>query len=136
MEHIDEHSIAVDAEPEQVWEGVRRTLRGILSGPGALGARALGCDPATGTATFEGRVGDAIPGFRVVSADAHTLALEGRHRFSHYRLTFLLGGGELRARTDADFPGLHGRLYRAAVIGSGGHRILTRRLLRQAARRA
>jgi hypothetical protein len=27
-----------------------------------------------------------------------------------------------------------GRLYRAAVIGSGGHRLVTRRLLRQVAR--
>ena len=32
------------------------------------------------------------------------------------------------------FPGVLGRLYRAAVIGSGGHRLVTRRLLRQVAR--
>jgi hypothetical protein len=40
----------------------------------------------------------------------------------------------LRAETHAAFPGLLGRLYRAAVIGSGGHRLVTRRLLRQIAR--
>jgi hypothetical protein len=133
MDHIDEHSVAIESAPEQVWEGVRRVLRGAFGGQGAV-ARLLGCEPATGTERFDGRVGDALPGFRVVRADAHTLALEGSHRFSRYRLTFLLGDGVLRARTDADFPGLRGRLYRAAVIGSGGHRIVTRRLLGQVAR--
>jgi hypothetical protein len=49
-------------------------------------------------------------------------------------LPFDLDGGRLHARTQAAFPGLRGRLYRAAVIGSGGHRIITRRLLRQVAR--
>lgn len=133
MDHIDEHTVAVDAPPQDVRAGVLRALRGAFGGATPV-ARVLGCEPASGTATFEGRVGDALPGFRVVKADARMLALEGRHRFSRYRLTLLQDGGLLRARTDADFPGLHGRLYRAAVIGSGAHRILTRRLLRRAAR--
>ena len=133
MNHIDEHRVAIEGSPEQAWERVRRVLRGAFGGRSAF-AGLLGCEPATGTERFDGRVGDALPGFRVVGADAHRLALEGRHRFSRYRLTFLLTDGVLRARTDADFPGLHGRLYRAAVIGSGGHRVLTRRLLRQVAR--
>lgn len=135
MDHIDEHKVAVDAPVQDVRAGVLRALRGAF-GASAPIARVLGCEPASGTATFEGRVGDALPGFRVVAADGRTIALEGRHRFSHYRLTFLQDNGTLRARTDADFPGLHGRLYRAAVIGSGAHRILTRRLLRRAARLA
>jgi len=41
-----------------------------------------------------------------------------------------MDGEVLRARTEAAFPGLLGRLYRAAVIGSGGHRLVARRLLR------
>ena len=135
MDHIDEHTVAVDAPAQDVRAAVLRALRGAFGGSTPV-ARVLGCEPASGTSTFEGRVGDALPGFRVVAADARTLALEGRHRFSHYRLTFLHDDGVLRARTDADFPGLHGRLYGAAVIGSGGHRILTRRLLHRAARLA
>jgi hypothetical protein len=70
----------------------------------------------------------------VIEADAgRRLALRGRHRFAEYALTFVVDGGCLRARTDAAFRGILGRLYRAAVIGSGGHRIVTRRLLRQVA---
>jgi hypothetical protein len=38
------------------------------------------------------------------------------------------------AQTRAAFRGVLGRIYRAAVIGSGGHRLVTRRLLRQVAR--
>ncbi len=61
------------------------------------------------------------------------LALRGRHRFADYALTFLLDGVSLRAETRAAFPGVLGRLYRTAVLGSGGHRLMTRRLLRQVA---
>jgi len=71
-------------------------------------------------------VAEAEPGRR--------LALRGRHRFANYRLTFIFDGGLLRAQTHAEFPGILGRLYRAAVIGSGGHRIITRHMLRQVAR--
>jgi hypothetical protein len=76
-----------------------------------------------------------VPGFRVVEAESgRRLALRGRHRFSNYALTFVLDGDRLRAQTHATFPGVLGWLYRAAVIGSGGHRLVTRRLLRQVAR--
>ena len=59
--------------------------------------------------------------------------LAGRHHFSDYALTFTLepagDGVALVARTEATFPGVHGRAYRALVIGSGAHRRLTRRWL-------
>jgi hypothetical protein len=98
-------------------------------------ARILGCDPAQGTPEFAGRLGEAVPGFRVVAAEpGRRLALCGRHRFSNYALMFVLDGDRLRAQTRAAFPGFLGRLYRAAVIGSGAHRLVTRRLLRQVAR--
>ena len=78
-----------------------------------------------------------MPGFRVVEAEpGRRLALRGRHRFANYALTFVFDGGRLRALTHAEFPGLLGRLYRAAVIGSGGHRLVTRRMLRQVVARA
>jgi hypothetical protein len=34
------------------------------------------------------------------------------------------------------FPGLHGRLYRLLVIGSGGHGVATRHILRSISRKA
>ena len=69
------------------------------------------------------------------------LALAGRHRFSRYALVFELeatGPGRtcIRARTWAAFPGILGRVYRALVIGTGGHRIVVGRLLRRVERRA
>lgn len=39
-------------------------------------------------------------------------------------------GTSRRAVTYARFAGLHGRIYRALVIGSGGHALATRRMLR------
>jgi hypothetical protein len=131
---IDEHSQRVDAPADVVWAALLKTLRRQMGGSASI-ARILGCDPAQGTAEFTGRAGDAVPGFRVVDAEpGRRLALRGRHRFSSYALTFVLDGESLRAQTEAAFPGVLGRLYRAAVIGSGAHRIVTRRLLRQVAR--
>jgi hypothetical protein len=107
-----------------------KVLRGMSGG--APIARILGCDPVRGTAELTGLPGEAVPGFRVVEAEpGRRLVLGGRHRFSRYTLTFVIEDGFLRAQTHAAFPGVLGRLYRAAVIGSGAHRVVTRRLLRQ-----
>lgn len=136
LPYIDEHVRQVDAAPEVVWDAVLRVLRGSFGGAGAA-ARLLGCEPATGSARFEGRPGETLPGFRVVMADpGRQLVLRGRHRFSRYELTIVVAEGRVRAQTSAAFPGARGRLYRAAVIGSGGHAILTRHLLERVAGRA
>jgi len=106
-------------------------------GGGASVARLLGCEPAHGTEQFDGSPGQALPGFSVVASEPPSrLTLEGRHRFARYRLTLLLDEDRLRAQTHAAFPGVAGRLYRAAVIGSGAHRVVTRRLLRKVVSRA
>jgi hypothetical protein len=134
LPYIDEHSQRVDAPLEVVWAALLKVLRREMGGSARV-ARILGCDPAQGTAEFAGRPGDAVPGFRVAEAEpGRRLVLRGRHRFSNYALTFVLDGDRLRAQTHAEFPGIFGRLYRTAVIGSGGHRLVTRRLLRQVAR--
>jgi hypothetical protein len=134
LPYIDEHSQRIDAPAEAVWTALLRILRRTTRGSARF-ARLLGCDPAAATAEFAGRIGEALPGFRVVDAEpGRLLALRGRHRFSDYALTFAFDGERLRAQTHAAFPGVLGRLYRAAVIGSGGHRLITRRLLRRVAR--
>ena len=134
LPYIDEHSQRFDTPTEVVWASLLRVLRRQMGGSETL-ARVLGCDPARGTAEFSGNPGEAVPGFLVVAAEpGRRLALRGRHRFANYTLTFLLDGDLLRAQTHAEFPGIAGRLYRAAVIGSGAHRWITRRLLRQVAR--
>jgi hypothetical protein len=111
--------------------------------PGWL-VRGWGLDPMRRTGDWQSavRVGDSLPGFTAAAVETgHTLALRGRHRFSKYELHFELepvpgGLTRLRALTWAAFPGLSGHLYRAAVIGSGGHRVAVRRILGKVAYRA
>lgn len=133
LPYIDEHTQTIAASPDVIWSAVATTLRNL---GGARYARAIGCEPGEASPGFTGRLGETIPGFRVAAADARHLELRGRHRFSRYALTFSLDGEQLRAETRAEFPGALGKLYRTAVIGTGMHRLVTRRMLRQIAKRA
>jgi hypothetical protein len=133
LPHVDEHIVTTTAPAAAAWESVLRTLRRTMGGAPRF-ARMLGCDPPAQSDRFDGHVGQTLPGFRVVAAEpGQLITLEGRHRFARYRLTIHVDGESVRARTDAAFPGLLGRLYRAAVIGSGAHGVITRRMLRQMA---
>ena len=132
---VDEHAVRIDASADVFWAALLRVLRPGVIGGSSLVARILRCDPLRGTAEFLGRPGDAVPGFRVADAEpGRRLVLRGRHRFSDYALTFLIDGERLRARTHAAFPGLSGRLYRVAVIGTGAHARVVRRMLARVAR--
>ena len=134
LPYIDEYTERVDAPAGAVWAALLAVLRRELAGM-ARWARILGCEPVQGTPAFDGRPGETVPGFRVVEAEpGRRLVLRGRHRFADYALTFGFDGQRLSARTHAAFHGVLGSLYRAAVISSGGHRLVTRRLLRQVAR--
>jgi hypothetical protein len=146
---VDVHSLTIDATPERAWEAVAQVMRGWAGGApprrsaqaGALLARLLGC------ADFEPpRPGPGLPeaivGFHVAQAELPSLiALAGEHRFSRYALSFRIERtGESRcvvkAETRAAFPGRAGRIYRAAVIGTGAHVIVVRRLLSSIKHRA
>jgi hypothetical protein len=132
---VDVHSVPVSASPDAVWTALVRGLATTFDHRTA--ARLLGCDPNALSPDFAGGLGQTLSGFRVMDSEpGHRLRLAGRHHFSSYTLTFVLDDGTLRAETHAAFPGPHGRLYRAAVIGSGGHVFLTRRMLRGIAARA
>ncbi|RNM12548.1 hypothetical protein [Nocardioides pocheonensis] len=131
LSFVDEHRVLVHADADAVWQALGRSLpHGAIA---RTGARLLGAEPAR--AHGDPLVADsAVPGFGVHAAlPGRELVLAGRHRFSVYRLTFSLEPRErdvvLVARTEARFPGLRGRGYRALVIGSGAHRRLTRRWL-------
>lgn len=79
---------------------------------------------------------EPVSGFAVEEETPERVTLVGRHRFSRYELAFEIDGDTVRARTSAEFPGVAGRLYRALVIGSGGHRLAVRSMLRKIRRRA
>jgi len=127
LPYIDEHRMTVGATPEQTWAALMATARRYLSPAPRLFVALWRLEPESGFAIAE----EIAP---------RRLALRGHHRFSRYELAFELdpaaAGVTLRARTSAVFPGIAGRAYRALVIGSGGHRIVVRRILRDIARRA
>jgi hypothetical protein len=136
---VDEHSVTVAAPAAAVWRQLGASLPSGRA-TGWFAAHVLGTRPdrAHGDPLVEG---STIPGFAIEEAvTGSRLVLRGRHRFSDYRLTFTLTGADgttrLAARSEASFPGLLGTAYRAAVIGSGGHRVLVARWLRRIARAA
>ncbi len=140
---IDEFDTLVDASASQVFLAVGRTLGRSVEGRGArVLAGLLGCVNRGTSYTVPPVEGQEANGFRVVRVTSpKLLVLEGRHRFATYRLTFSVDPlaetrSQLRARTDAIFPGALGALYRALVIGSGGHEIVVRRVLAAIVRNA
>lgn len=139
---VDEHGVEVAASPEAVWEALRRVAEGSFSSPFAAHfARLVGCESTGPSGPRPLAEGSSFPGFTVARAvPGSELALAGRHRYSDYALVFHLDGhGEttrLRAETRARFPGASGRLYRAAVVGTRGHVLVTMRLLSAVKRRA
>jgi hypothetical protein len=119
LTYIDEHAITVDANREETWSAL---LRVMCRDPH---------DPSTVPTGFV--LDEARPPKR--------FALKGRHPFAVYRWVFELGHEpadrtRVRAATWADFPGLHGKIYRALVIGTGGHRVAVRWTLKRIAAQA
>lgn len=129
LPYIDTHTVTVAASPEAAFDAVVRTLpRAGARGPASVYARMVGCE-------------DGKPFAIAASRRPAELVLTGRHRFSRYELAFQFAPdgpsrSVVRATTRAAFPGVGGRLYRAAVIGSGGHRLAMRALLADLRRRA
>ena len=139
---MDTHEVSAAASPEEVWDALPGALQQAFDRSRAQRlARFLGCDDQGGDGAFGGRPAETLAGFRVAQSERpREMTLEGSHRFSRYRLAFEIEpagpGARIRAVTHAEFPGVRGALYRAMVVGSGGHRIVTSRILRSIARRA
>jgi hypothetical protein len=140
LPYVDEHATVISADADTVWRALGEVLDRSLPGPGY--ARLVGCAVRTASGPRPLAEGSTVPGFRVASADrGRELVLTGRHHFSTYALVFRLDGAgagrtRLRAETRARFPGPGGGLYRLLVIASGGHAVLTGRLLSAIRRRA
>ena len=145
LPYIDEQAVEVPADVPEAW---RALVRGVRASLGSDDQRRLGGllrvapSGVTGDWSAGPAAGATLPGFavdRVVPGEL--LSLRGAHRFSRYRLDFVLapagpGRSRLAARSWAEFPGLAGAAYRTLVIRSGGHVLAVRRMLRGIARRA
>jgi hypothetical protein len=142
LPYIDEHAIAIAAPPQASWEQLLRVVEGsVSSGAAPRYARLIGCADRVASGPRPLAAGSAFPGFHVASCEPEAeLGLAGRHYFSDYALTFRLEpdgeGTRLRAETRAAFPGLKGGAYRALVIGTRMHVLVTRRMLTATQRRA
>ena len=143
LPYVDEHAALVEANVERTWAALLRVAERSFSSPttGRV-ARALGCVDTEASGPRPLAVGSTFPGFRVAAlAEPSELALAGRHRFSDYALIFHLEALDanrtrLLAETRAEFPDVKGRVYRAMVLGTRGHVLVTRRLLGAVQRRA
>ena len=139
---LDEHAVVVEAAPDTVWDAVLGMVRGTFDGTGArLFARVVGCDPPAPSGWDDPGVGTTVVGFRIVEANRPgRLVVEGRHHFSRYGIVFRIEptdrGTRCTIESRADFPGIRGRLYRLAVVGTRGHVLAVRRMLRDIARDA
>ncbi len=143
LPYVDELAVDVAADRDTTWAALLRVVeRSFASARGRGPARLLACDDTEPSGPRPLAQGSAFPGFHVETAEpGNELALAGRHRFSTYLLTFRIenapaGGTTITAETRAAFPGVKGAIYRALVIGTRMHVVVTRRLLTAAKRRA
>ena len=140
---VDELPIEIDADRDATWAALLRVVEGSFASARGRGpARLLACEDTEPSGPRPLARGSAFPGFHVDAAEPGVeLALAGRHRFSTYMLTFRLEDAgpsrtKLVAETRAAFPGLKGSVYRALVIGTRMHVLVTRRILTATKRRA
>ncbi|MDQ3572115.1 MAG: hypothetical protein M3383_04570 [Actinomycetota bacterium] len=139
---IDEHFIEIAARPETVWKAmVEEVAEAGARATWRRGAKRLGC-VHTELGGEPGQTGWRVPGFVATRAvEPAVLALMGRHRYATYALILTVlekpsGLILLGAQTRAEFIGARGKAYRHAVIGTRGHLILMKGLLRRARKRA
>ncbi|NNH74113.1 hypothetical protein HLB23_30390 [Nocardia uniformis] len=119
LPYIDQHSRLVPADRAHTWAALLRSPSG---NPDDL---------------------STLPhGFELDEADPpQRLALSGENRFTRFAVTFVLDEVDahhtrLTADSSAEFHGLVGKIYRALVIGSGGHGLAVRYMLRRIAAEA
>ena len=139
---IDEHEIEVDAPAEAAWAAIFPTLEHSLDTKfGRRYSEKVGAIETDCHGDLH-HPGGTLPGFVVSRAIAPVmLALLGEHKFSKYAIVFridLLPGQRSRVRleTRAQFDGTRGRIYKLGVLGTRGHVLVVRRILRAIKRRA
>jgi hypothetical protein len=124
---VDDHRVHVRAPVEQARDAIAKLARRVVARPAPRAFVALWrLEPRSG--------------FAITSSSPDGVVLAGHHRFARYALALEVratdDGAEVVARTYAAFPGAAGRAYRALVIGTGGHGVAVRAMLRRIRRSA
>ncbi len=119
---LDQHSATLQASQSAVWQAVRRYGCGLAQSDHVVLGWILGTEPRSGFELAEGIEGER-------------LELTGQHRFARYRLVFELDAEASNATrlsivSFAAFTGTRGRLYRGLLLGTRGHVLAVRRMLR------
>jgi hypothetical protein len=142
LPRIDEHEVTIGVSAGQAWLFVVAALARLTARPAWRAyAKAIRCEPDRAGGA-PATIGATVPGFRVTRCVVPAeWELEGSHLFSRYALTFRidpLDGARCRVRAEsrAEFPGVHGTVYRALVIGTGGHAVGVRGILQGIKREA
>jgi hypothetical protein len=123
LPYLDEHRITIAAPRDVVWTQLCRYAEHSMGFPPYnLMTWLLRTEPRSGFAVTPDET-------------EHRIRLAGRHRFSRYLLVFELTDGPaghtvLTAKSWAEFPGLHGFVYRTLVVGSRGHVVAVGHMLR------
>ncbi|WP_108926025.1 DUF2867 domain-containing protein [Mycobacterium montefiorense] len=116
LPYIDEHAITIDANRAETWSALQRVMCRNPHDPTTV---------PTGFVLEEAR-------------EPERFTCKGRHPFAVYRWVFELDAEaaertRVRSATWAAFPGVQGKIYRALVIGTGGHRVAVRWTLKRIA---
>ena len=119
---LDEHSATFSAPLPAVWLAVQRYADAMTRADHGVLGRFLGTVPRSGFALAE-------------EIERERVVLAGQHRFARYRLVFELDqeseiATRLSIRSLAAFPGARGRIYRTLLMGTRGHLIAVRHMLR------
>jgi hypothetical protein len=117
---VDVHSKFYRSSRTEVWQALQHWVHKLTQPAPAWFVTLWKLEPQSGFAITQEVVGEKI-------------VLRGDHRFSSYELTFAVSaeadGFRVAAQTNAQFHGVPGSLYRAMVIGSGGHTVIVRWVL-------
>ena len=136
LPRIDEHACVIRAGVDDVYPiAVRTLLAGFTGLTARIIATVLGREPADVSTDQTPRVGRTVAGFAITQLEPpHLLVLRGRHHFSRYAIVLTLephpAGSRCVIESRGEFPGLPGRVYETLVIGSHGHVMAVRHVLR------
>ena len=145
---MDVHTVTIPASREAAWAGLERYVAGLLRGVERNPlAKLLGLEPRAGFERSVSRPPECLDLTALGRQEEWEDSPEGYPQTPPYEWWNLhdeydqsarcpAGSTSLHAHSYAEFPGVHGRVYRALVIGTRAHVVATNHMLRSVRRRS